>query len=568
MQELYSPVDAYKNHYKQLHYNNSVNFFQRLVEKSRIDIEKNRKTNEKIAKNNTQATSNNRAIASRKTTIGFACICIVVCVCVLLYNLKKETTIYKFVASYPISLRTINIAVALVLIALSVLLIAKMKQQLQELRTVEDKLLEVSKNLCNEAAEQMRPLNELLYENYHTQLFSQTVPLVEFDKAFDSKRLDYMVGKFGLEATEAAKDIEQSTLFVQSGEMKGNPFFIRTYRQHTMGITSYTGYLTISWTTTERDFEGNYRTVHHTETLDATVIKPCPEYETKSCLVYASEACDRLSFSREPSYVHKVTEKMRNRVIKKRSKELQRLSELSIKEGGNFTPLGNNEFDALFYAKNRNNESQFRLLFTPLAQQQMTKIFTDNTVGYGDDFIFEKENMINYINPNHLQDTMLQTEEGYFTGINYDKVEQRFIDYHNSYFKHLFFTFAPIFAIPLYTQHQTQEYIYKDLYPSYVSFYEHEVAVNRIDIKQFAPPESQTPTMLKTSLLHSKNHVDTLAVHAWGYRTETRIEHVPVQGGDGLTHNVPVYWTEYIEVTKESELEIDISANLRNTKYT
>lgn len=46
------------------------------------------------------------------------------------------------------------------------------------------------------------------------------------------------------------------------------------------------------------------------------------------------------------------------------------------------TLLANDEFEVLFRALNRNNEVQFRLLFTPLAQQNMIDLLLDKTEGF------------------------------------------------------------------------------------------------------------------------------------------------------------------------------------------
>ena len=53
----------------------------------------------------------------------------------------------------------------------------------------------------------------------------------------------------------------------------------------------------------------------------------------------------------------------------------------------NFTEMGNAKFDALFGAVDRNNEVEFRVLFTPLAQKNMLDLLTDKN-HYGDDFYF------------------------------------------------------------------------------------------------------------------------------------------------------------------------------------
>ncbi|WP_372753900.1 MAG1210 family protein [Labilibaculum sp.] len=555
MHDIYSPVDSYRTNYRQQHNESTISLFDEMVEKSQIDIEANRATNKKISDNNGQTSNTNKSIKRRKNLKTFAIVLLIISIIAIVVSVVQIQTVYN------VSMYIGIIVLAVAFIILSILIIKKAKERLSELGNVKDKLLEISKKLHSEADEQMLPLNRLLLKNYNTELFSKTIPLVKFDKMFDSKRLDYMTGKFGLNAAQHAQNIEQSTLFVQSGEIKGNPFFIREKLQHTMGTKTYQGSLTIHWSTTERDSNGNRRTVNHSDTLYANVNKPCPYYANSSHLVYGNEVGDKLSFSREPSNVQELKERKLEKLIAKRSKEIQKLSEKSTKKGGTFTALGNNQFDALFYAKDRDNESQFRLLFTPLAQQELIKMIKDSEVGFGDDFAFLKRKMINFIYPDHLKNSKLNVKDDYFTGIDYDKVRSRFIDYHNSYFKHIFFTFAPIFAVPLYTQHQTQEYIYKDLYDSNVSFYEHEMVANCIDIDEIKPAGLVTYNIIKTSLESSQDNVDALNVHVWGYRTEERVDYISKYGGDGRWHKVPVYWTEYIAVDKKSRVEVKVAKN-------
>ncbi len=555
-EKIYSPVDSYQNYYKQLHSDNTSNLFNKLVEESQIDIEANRATNLKIAENDEKNAGNNKAIKWRSFFRIVGSSLLAASVIVILYQA------YLFWSTQYLDENTIIVvSVAVIVLGLSIWLVNKTHKKLKVLRNIEGELLEISNKLKSEAADQMGPLNHLLIKNYNKELFTKTLPLVNFDEMFDNKRLHQMMSKYGLNADEHRENMEQSTLYVQSGQIKGNPFFIRNNLRHSMGTKTYEGSIVIRWTTTERDSDGKYRTVNHSQTLTATVKKPCPYYYKSSQLVYANEAGERLSFSRQPSQIHELKPKRIQSTIKSRSKELQKLAEKSMKNGGTFTPLGNDEFDALFYSKDRDNESQFRLLFTPLAQREMTKIIRDNSAGYGDDFTFYKRKMINYLYPEHLKDIELHTNDNYFIGIDYDKVAQNFKDYHNSYFRHIYFAFAPVFAIPLYSQHQTQEYIYKDLYESCVSFYQHEMAANCISKGDIKPHDSATHSIVKTSLVSSKDNMDTIAVKAWGYRTVKRTDYVSMRGGDGYWHDVPVHWTEYIKVSKESTIEIKVANN-------
>jgi len=554
IEETYSPLDSYKNYYKKLHDDNTINLFNKTLEKSQIDINANRLTCNKIAENDGQSKGNDKAIKTQNTIKTLLILLIIISIISIVYSLTYDPKAYIIILSS-------------ILISLSVYLIKNINEKLKALREIEDKLLKISNELYAKAEKQMHPLNKLLLKNYHTELFTKTLPLVKFDEIFDSKRLSYMTENFDLNLANHQHNSEESTLSVLSGEIKGNPFFIRNSLLHTMGTKNYEGSLTIRWTTIETDSNGKSKTVNHSETLYASVTKPYPYYSSFSHLVYANKVADKLSFSRKPSNVDDIEdglifskERKLERLIKKRSKELQKLAEKSIKQNKTFTPLANNEFDALFYAKDRDNETQFRLLFTPLAQQEFIKIIKEDDIGFGDDFLFIKDKMINDIYPEHLKNVKLNVTKDFFVGHNFDKMKNNFIEYHNNFFKHVFFSFAPIFAIPLYTQHQTQEYIYKDLYDSCLSFYQHEVAVNSM-IDQLTPHDSVTNNIVKTSLVNSHNNIDTLLVNTWGYTSYKRTDYVSKYGGDGRWHEVPVHWTEYIRVNRDSKIEVKLTKN-------
>lgn len=155
----------------------------------------------------------------------------------------------------------------------------------------------------------------------------------------------------------------------------------------------------------------------------------------------------------------------------------------------------------------------------------------------------------------------------YFHGYDIDQIKTNFINYNNQFFRYIYFTFAPILAIPLYQQQVPQEYIYKDLYDSYVSFYEHERVVNMMNINDFKHPLSVTRNILKTSTVRSKDNCDTIKVTAYGYRSEERVDYVTKFGGDGRSHTIPVHWTEYLPVEKETVVAVDVVQEEQEETY-
>ena len=130
-----------------------------------------------------------------------------------------------------------------------------------------------------------------------------------------------------------------------------------------------------------------------------------------------------------------------------------------LPETTNFTAMTNDKFDVLFGAIDRTNETEFRLLFTPLAQNSMINLI-ENAKPYGDDFYFVKENCLNYISSIHSQTEDYFIEPSKYSSYSYDESRNKFIEYNCHFLEALYFDLAPLLCIPLYQQYKPVEYIY------------------------------------------------------------------------------------------------------------
>ena len=225
-----------------------------------------------------------------------------------------------------------------------------------------------------------------------------------------------------------------------------------------------------------------------------------------------------------------------------------------MKDG--FTVMSNREFDSLFGALDRNHEVQFRLLFTPLAQQEMLNLLQDKEIGYGDDFEFVKRHMINLVEPDHMMSIDISGNPKMFYAYELAQARKFFNDYHNKLFKSFFFGMAPILTIPLYQQHRSHADIYKDVYSSKSCFWEHEAIANYFGEKTFQHPHCITKSILKTQSNAESDGTQTVSVVAYGYGGKDRTDYVSVRGGDGHNHNVSVDWVEYFDVRRKSNMVI------------
>ena len=416
--------------------------------------------------------------------------------------------------------------------------------------------LEQLQALCQaqeaQAWAQMEPLNALFGWDIPAKLTQKTVPRLAFDPSFTQARMNELCQQFGWSG-DLGKN--KSILSSHSGVINGNPFILSRALAHWMGSKTYEGSLNISWTETVRDSNGQSRTVTRHQTLHASLTKPFPEYDKRTFIIYGNEAAPDLSFSRQPSKLSKLDDgffdKMRkNRAIKKLEKKSRDIDE----DGKSFTVMANREFDALFNATDRDHETQFRLLFTPLAQQEMLHLLKDKEVGYGDNFAFDKVNMINIVEPTHMRSTDTSGEPERFHFYELAESRQFFNAFNNDFVRSFYFGIAPLLAIPLYQQHRSHADIYKDVYADRLCSWEHEAIANHHGQAKFEHPNCVTRSILKTSAEMQADGSQIVSVTASGFRSEDRLDYVCVLGGDGSYHRVPVHWHEYFSVERSAEM--------------
>ena len=402
-------------------------------------------------------------------------------------------------------------------------------------------------DLLNEANIQMASLNALFEAAIPAKIMQTTTPLIEMDRIFDVKKYELLHEKYGLWDNS---DESTSTLDLQSGSILGNPFVVFKDKVKRVVNHRYEGSLVISYYT---GFGKDRRLVH--QTLHAHVDKPMPVYSNETYLVYGNEAADRLSFSREPSDLNKMNEKEVEKYVRHHEKDLQKMADKAMKNGGTFTPLGNTEFELFFGAFDRDNEDQFRLLFTPLGQKSMMQVLKSK-VGYGDDFKFIKKKGLNIISSIHSQGDKLFVDPNNFRGFDFEKVMDNFIKVNDEYFKALFFDFAPLLSIPLYQQYKSHEYIYRNNVGSNVCPFEHEVLANKYNPNIFMPILGKTDLILKTVLSMRKGQQDQVKVISHSHDMINHTEIVMTMGGDGRLHGVPVNWIEYVPVADVHDISV------------
>lgn len=128
----------------------------------------------------------------------------------------------------------------------------------------------------------------------------------------------------------------------------------------------------------------------------------------------------------------------------------------------------------------------------------MLKLLKDNSVGYGDDFDFDKNCMINTIIPEHIQSLDLDMDPHQYQNFDYDKAEKDFYNINARYFRAIYFSLAPLLCVPMYQQIRSQKDIYGRDMQRHSSFWEHEALANFWGQNHFKHPQCVTDCILKT----------------------------------------------------------------------
>ena len=431
-------------------------------------------------------------------------------------------------------------------------LVKKVNPVIKDTNAKKNEHIEVANQIKSRAFEQMAPLNALFTDEDALRLVEQTIPEISFDKMFTREQERLFVDKYDFIDLQ---DDDCSMVDTLSGRFSGNPFLFGRRRVTYMGTHTYRGSLVITWTETYRDGQGNVRTRTRSQTLTATVTKPKPYYYTNTFLAYGSQAAPDLTFSRKSKHSEGLSDKALEKRIKKGESKLHKQSAKAIKTGGTFQEMANTEFDVLFDATDRDNEVEFRFMYTPLGQTNTIALLKDSA-HYGDDFNFTKHHRMNIISSDHAQKWSMNTSADNYRSFDFDDAYKRFMSFNENFFKSIFFDFAPLLSVPAYLDEPCVALEGEEEYDRAYTSYEHEVLLNANGYSDFVHDSSDTEAILKAQLVSSADGVDTVAVTAYSYHTEDRIDYVSVKGGDGNYHNVPVLWIEYLPVNKTSHVTI------------
>ena len=542
---LLEPLKFYEQQGKQEHADNVEAHFQKLVTTSGVDVEANRETVRKWKEEQKKISELSKVLKKFKILRGLLIFGIVVGAIMAIASIGMLA-----------NSNTSGILLLLIGVGATVGSIMLLKKKVNPVIKETDRVMQEhraeAQRLENEGWGQMLPLNSLFTDYDAVRLVEKTLPDFSFDKNFTKEQERLFIQKYDFYDMQ---DIETSMVDTLSGRYAGNPFIFGRRRVHTMGSYTYHGTLTITWTETYRDSQGNVRTRQRSQTLHASLTKPKPYYHLNTFLLYGNQAAPNLSFSRQSQHVEDLSEKALERKIRKGERKLQKQASKAIKTGGNFQEMANSEFDVLFGATDRDNEVEFRFMYTPIGQRSTVALLKDDK-NYGDDFDFIKQRKCNIIISEHAQGWKMNILASDYKHFDFDEIHERFTSLNEAFFRSVFFDFAPLFCVPAYLDEPCASLDDYEPYKANYTYYEHEVMSNSIGYHSFVHEDSCTEAILKTHAVSSKGGTDLVAVTAYSYMGVDRLDFVPVMGGDGNCHLVPVPWIEYIPLEKTTHINV------------
>ncbi len=559
MKEILEPLKEYSRYQKQ--FDDSVDkTFEDLVKKSNIDVEKNRNTVKMYDEADVEYKKEKKKLHTLRGWRSFLIfLSIVGGVAAVIGGLMIYGAITTDSSILAGVLTAVIGPVVMIVSILTITLV--LNKKIKALKEVVKVLKQNADLILEEAWKQMAPLNKLFNSDITNNMVNDLDTVIQIDRYYSVLHEVYLhkYYKFPYFSND-----NSSTINMVVGTITGNPFVISRELEVEMGMKTYEGSLVVTWTETRRDSQGKTYTVTHSQTLIATVTKPCPFYDTETFLVYCNESAPDLNFSRKPQ-AHGKDDKQIDRMVKRGEKKLAKIAEDDMKHGdGSFVAMSDTEFDVLFGAFDRDNENQFRLLFTPLAQRNTIDLVKDSP--YGDDFYFAKQGKLNTIYSHH-GDTWDMLAGRNISSYSVDLAKQMFTNYNCNFFKNLYFMLAPLLSIPLYQQFKPNEMDIDLSSETNIAAREAEMLVNILPDNYIGAKGSATRVIPKVKFISSIGEVDCIMIYAYSYSITTRTDFVPRVAGNGRMYSVPVNWDEYNPLVKTTEALIFDANGLSNETY-
>jgi hypothetical protein len=307
-----------------------------------------------------------------------------------------------------------------------------------------------------------------------------------------------------------------------SGTINDNPFIMFTYRYQKVFLETFSSSESFPYTEhyTHTNSEGRTvtgtRTAH--ETLTASVTKTNCIYPVSQevCYIDTGEVQKDLEF---------------NSPNKSGVKKLK--------------PMENKSFDKLFPAS-RNDEVGFRMVFTPLAQENMVKLLNSNKIR---NLEYSKISSIHSINSDIGQENIkfLNLNKDIYNDFDYENIKNNYIKFYLDTVSGIYFTLAPFLTIPLFFHFNNpiNKKVFKDDIPSYAE-------VGTILSKFSAQFLKASSSDAKSGQSHfiTKNNGNEYKFTTFSHYSKDGIEPVIVSGYHTGVHTILVPFTEHFPTKK------------------
>lgn len=541
----FNPVKFYNTVGKKEFSDNAEAYFAELTKRSNINVDENKATVKKIKSLEEKL---NKLSKKLNTLRGFAAFFIVLCV---ISFVVAVIGIVMLVSDGDLLTGVLMIVFGILCgIGFILLIVLYFNKQIKNNSSIEANLKKEYNTQLLIAKNQLAPLiNSFTFKDF-VNVVNKTNNNFTLDDQLEPEKLLMIDNLFNFNPKLQDND---SLFEVESGNIEKNPFIRLLILKEVTRDKVYTGTRVVSWAVTVSDGKGGTYTTTRTQTLVAHYSAPAAFYGKCSYVIYGNEAAPDLKFSRNPSgYNYNKGEKDLKKFIKSRSKTIQDKYNDSMSKGGSFTPISNMEFESLFYALDRNNEQQYRLLFTPLAQRNLVDLISKETP-YGDDFSFQKFRKLNIVSCKHSQTKISMNLDQYIGYWDYEVLKNDYLNEMNKEHTSLYFDLAPLLCIPLYQMSEPSVFNPMENL-THISIYEAEAFVNHMKEELFIHPDAKTPQILKLNFINSKNNTDVFEVCSYAFDKIQRIAEVPVVAGNGSTYLVPVVWYEYIPVSRTTKV--------------
>lgn len=300
-----------------------------------------------------------------------------------------------------------------------------------------------------------------------------------------------------------------------NGTLFNHPFSLYSYKHQSMYMKIYTGFTTVTYSYTGSDGKSHTGT----DVVTASIEKPAARWAYKNNLAYFVSKPSELCFSNNTS-----KHEFQASVIKE------------------YRQLENHKFNKMFIAK-RNNETQYRMLFTPLAQEQYVNLLHKLS------FSIAKEKSIVSVEINNLS---FELTSNYKNSYDVEQWQINYLNCFNDFLKALSTYTLPIACLPVlkdfafeYTPNKTDQFCYFQVMSNMAYLYEQTNKYSQYETDVIFVPISNERIKIANC------NFDVTKVLIKYFSLINRVDYVPQYSFHAhKTVIVPVHWIEYIPKTK------------------